>query len=98
MNNIMFSNSRFFIGIDTHLKQWKVTIRNSSIELKTFSMNPSPDELYKYLTKHYPGGTYIVVYEAGFCGFWPQRRFSELSISCILVNPADVPSSVRKSY
>jgi hypothetical protein len=71
MKAITFSNLHFFIGIDTHLKQWKVTIRNCGIELKTFSMNPSPDELHKYLNKHYPNGTYLVVYEAGFCGFWP---------------------------
>lgn len=96
MKAITFSNLHFFVGIDTHLKQWKVTIRNCGIELKTFSMNPSPDELYKYLNKHYPNGTYFVVYEAGFCGFWPQRKFTELGINCIIVNPADVPSSGKE--
>ena len=96
MNNITFSNSSFFVGIDTHLKNWRVTIRNCAIELKTFSMNPSPDELYKYLTRHYPNGTYSVVYEAGFCGFWPQRKFTGLGINCIVVNPADVPSSGKE--
>lgn len=59
-------------------------------------MNPSPDELHKYLNKHYPNGTYLVVYEAGFCGFWPQRKFTELGINCIVVNPADVPSSGKE--
>ena len=48
------------------------------------------------LLKHYPGGNYSVVYEAGFCGFWPQRRFTELGINCIVVNPADVPSSGKE--
>ena len=96
MKTLTFSNSHFFIGIDTHLKQWKVTIRNSSLELKTFSMNPSADELYRYLVKHYPDGIYLIVYEAGFCGFWPQRRFNELGINCIVVNPADVPSSNKE--
>lgn len=96
MKAITFSNLHFFIGIDTHLKQWKVTIRNCGIELKTFSMNPSPDELHKYLNNHYPNGSYFVVYEAGFCGFWPQRKFTELGINCIVVNPADVPSSNKE--
>lgn len=96
MKAITFSNLHFFVGIDTHLKQWKVTIRNSGIELKTFSMNPSPDELHKYLNNHYPNGTYFVVYEAGFCGFWAQRKFTELGINCIVVNPADVPSSGKE--
>ena len=96
MKHLSFSNSIFFIGIDTHLNNWRVTIRNCGIELKTFSMNPSPDELYKYLLKQYPGGIYSVVYEAGFCGFWPQRRFTELGINCIVVNPSDVPSSGKE--
>jgi len=39
-NNISFDNSHFFVGVDTHLKNWKVTIRFNGIELKTFSMNP----------------------------------------------------------
>jgi transposase len=96
MKTLTFSNSHFFIGIDTHLKNWRVTIRNSGLELKTFSMNPSADELYRYLVKHYPDGIFFIVYEAGFCGFWPQRMFSELGISCIVVNPADVPSSNKE--
>ena len=96
MKTITFSNLHFYIGIDTHLKNWRVTIRNCGLELKTFSMNPSADELYRYLTTHYPDGTFFIVYEAGFCGFWPQRRFSELGISCIVVNPADVPSSNKE--
>jgi transposase len=93
MKAITFSNLYFYIGIDTHLKSWRVTIRNAGLELKTFSMNPSADELYRYLINHYPNGIFLIVYEAGFCGFWPQRRFSELGLNSIVVNPADVPSS-----
>jgi len=96
MKAITFSNLHFYIGIDTHLKNWRVTIRNCGLELKTFSMNLSADELYRYLTTHYPNRTFFIVYEAGFCGFWPQRRFSELDISCIVVNLADVPSSNKE--
>ncbi len=59
-------------------------------------MNPSPVNYIIILTKHYPGGTYYIVYEAGFCGFWPQRKFTELGINCIVVNPADVPSSNKE--
>jgi hypothetical protein len=29
-----FINQHFFVGIDVHLKQWKVTIRSAGIELK----------------------------------------------------------------
>lgn len=96
MNNLSFKNNTFFVGIDTHLKSWKVTIRNSGLELKTFSMNPSPTELFIYLTKHYPDGIFNIVYEAGFCGFWPLRKFKELGLNCIVVNPADIPSSNKE--
>lgn len=96
MNILNFSNLHFFIGIDTHLNNWRVTIQNSGLELKTFSMNPSPDELYTHLNNHYPEGVFHIVYEAGFCGFWPQRKFTELGINCIVVNPADVPSSNKE--
>ena len=96
MNNLTFKNNTFFLGIDTHLKSWKVTIRNSGLELKTFSMNPSPSELFNYLKKHYPDGSFNIVYEAGFSGFWPQRKFNELGFNCIVVNPADIPSSNKE--
>ena len=91
-----FINQHFFVGIDVHLKQWKVTIRSAGIELRTFSMNPSPQELYQYLQKHYPGGTYHLVYEAGFCGFWIQRAFTQLGVNCIVVHPADTPTSAKE--
>jgi len=41
MNNskkVSFFGCHFFIGINTHLSNWKVTIRLNGIELKTFSM------------------------------------------------------------
>jgi len=94
--NISFTDSHFFVGFDAHLKNWKVTIRFNGIELKTLSMNPSSVELFNYLKKNYPGGIYHIVYEAGFCGFWALRKFRELGIDCIVVNPADVPTSNKE--
>jgi transposase len=91
-----FINQHFFVGIDVHLKQWKVTVRSAGIELKTFSMHPVPLELITYLHKHYPGGMYHLVYEAGFCGFWIQRTFTDAGIHCIVIHPADVPSSGKE--
>ena len=93
---LSFANAHFFIGVDTHLKNWKVTIGTSGIELKTFSMNPSPLELLAYLRKHYPDGVYHIVYEAGFGGFWALRIFKEHNIDCIIANPADVPTSNKE--
>ena len=96
MNRPNFKNIPFFVGIDTHLKNWTVSIRSNNLELKTFSMNPSPEQLQKYLTYNYPDGIFNIVYEAGFSGFWPCRKLNELGLNCIVVNPADVPTSDKE--
>ena len=40
-----FAGDHFLVGVDTHLKNWKVTIRLDGLELKTFSINLAPLEL-----------------------------------------------------
>ncbi|HEX2865582.1 MAG TPA: IS110 family transposase [Ignavibacteriales bacterium] len=87
-----FSNQSFFIGLDVHKKTWSVTVRTNRMELKTFTMNPSPEELSKYLKRHYPGGRYLSVYEAGFSGYWIDRKLRKYGIENIVVSPADIPT------
>jgi transposase len=96
INKIEFRNQKFFIGIDVHLKSWKITIRNNGLHLKTFSMNPSPFELHRYMNKHYPGGQYHSVYEAGFSGYWIHRDLTKLGFHSIVVHPADVPTTDKE--
>ncbi len=96
MTSPNFKNVNFYIGIDTHLNSWSVTIRSAGIALQTFSMNPSAAELNNYLGKHYPNGSFKIVYEAGFAGFSPLRKFKELGIDCMVVNPADIPSTNKE--
>jgi transposase len=91
-----FSNQLISVGIDVHKKSWTVTIQIAGQQIKSFSMNPSPEELNKYLRKNYPGGTYQSVYEAGFCGYWIDRQLQRLDIKNIIVNPADVPTSNKE--
>jgi hypothetical protein len=44
-NTIDFSKQRFFIGIDTHKVNWKVTVRNNQLQLQSSCINSSPEEL-----------------------------------------------------
>jgi len=88
-----FSGQKIFAGIDVHKKSWQVCIRSEHMELKTFSQAPSAKLLSNHLKQHYPSADYRVVYEAGFCGFSYQRDFSQAGINCIIVHPADVPTS-----
>lgn len=95
-NEISFKDKHFFVGFDVHKTRWVVTIRHSGLHLKTFSMDPSPEGLKKYLEKNYPEGIYHLVYEVGFNGFWICRRFRQLGIDCIVINPADVPTAHKE--
>ena len=96
---IDFSNQMIIIGIDVHKKDWKVTLRYKSMELKTFSMNPSAEELSRHLKINYPGARYRSVYEAGFCGYGIDKQLKRYGIENIIVNPADVPiKSKERSY
>ncbi|NQT71154.1 MAG: IS110 family transposase [Chloroflexi bacterium] len=89
-NAISFKGQHFYIGLDIHKKNWAVNIRNNGIRLKAFSMDPYPEKLKRFLEENYPEGTYHVVYEVGFCGFWICRILREMGIDCIVVNPADI--------
>jgi transposase len=91
-----FTGTKLFIGIDVHLRQWTVTIRTFNVVLRTFSMNPNPQQLFNYLTQHYPNASYYSVYEAGFSGFWAHRKLLGLGIKNIIVNAADVPTTHKQ--
>ena len=93
---VLFKGQHFFIGIDVHKKRWMVTIRNNNMVIKHFSMNPSPQELWQYMTRHYPDGIYHTVYEAGFCGFWIHEELTKLGFHNTVVHPNDVPTSDKE--
>jgi transposase len=83
-----FDKVLLFIGIDVHKARWVVTIRTYDLELKTFSMKPSAEELEKFLHKNYPGAEYRIVYECCFSGFWIYDYFSEKGYK-IIVTPTN---------
>ncbi len=91
-----FRGQDFYIGLDVHKKQWTVTIRLGGLVLRTFSMDPSAQTLYQYLTRNYPGGQYHSVYEAGFCGFGIHRHLVTLGIDNRVTHAADVPTAHKE--
>ncbi|MDZ7740551.1 MAG: IS110 family transposase [Bacteroidota bacterium] len=95
-NKIDFSGQNIYVGIDSHLKSYKVSLYHDDIALKTFSQDPSPDILVKHLRKNYPNANFFCAYEAGYSGFWLQRSLEKLGINCIVVNPADVPTTDKE--
>jgi transposase len=91
-----FKDQTFYVGIDYHKKSWKVTILGEEYEHKTMSQDPNAEILARYLKNHFPGATYKAVYEAGFSGFSSCRELNELGINCIVIHPADVPTSQKE--
>jgi transposase len=56
---------------------------------------PSPQVLYKYLSTRYPGASYVCAYESGKFGYWIQRPLNNKGVKCLVVNPADIPSTQK---
>ena len=88
-----FKGQNFYCGIDTHKKNWTVTIQTDELSLRTFVQDPEPLILYNYLRSHYPGGSYIAGYEAGYFGYGIQRTFESLGMKCVVLHPGDIPVS-----
>jgi len=93
---LSFKKQNIYVGIDTHLKSWKVTIMTENLVHKTFSQDPKPELLYNFLQRNFPEGNYYSVYEASFCGFGIHRSLNSLGIKNIVVNPADIPTTDKE--
>lgn len=91
-----FSGQSFYVGIDYHKKNWKVTILGEQYEHKTMSQDPDPALLASYLKRNFPGAEYHAVYEAGFSGFESCRKLNQLGVNCMVIHPADVPTSQKE--
>lgn len=96
INNQSELQLTYYVGIDVHKKRWVITIRAMNMELKTFSMNASSQELWNYLNSNWPDGRYISCYEAGFCGFWIHNELVSLGIDSRVIHAADVPTTNKE--
>lgn len=91
-----FHGQKVYVGIDVHLKNWKVTILLEELTHKTFSQDPDAKTLARYLKSNFPGAEYYSAYEAGFCGFSVHRSLESEGIHNIIVNPADIPTTDKE--
>ena len=95
-NKINFKGQKIYVGIDTHLRSWSVTILTENNFHKKFSQDPMPEILTNYLRKNFPGAEYYSAYEASYCGFNIHRRLNSLGVKNIVVNAADVPTTDKE--
>ena len=65
-----FKGTNIYVGIDVHLKSWRVALFTDKTALKKFSVSPPDvDSLANTLDNLYPGANFFCGYEAGFSGF-----------------------------
>lgn len=84
----VYKDKNIFVGIDVHKKRWVVSIRSYDLELKTFSMEASAEELEKIITSNYKDALFHIVYECCFSGFWIYDYFHERGYD-IIVTPTN---------
>ena len=90
--SISYKGDPIYVGIDVHKKSWSVAIYSELGSLRKFRQDADPIVLKNYLERYFPEAKFILAYEAGFCGFTPQRKLESLGLNCMVVNPADVPT------
>lgn len=86
-----------YVGIDVHKKQYQVQILGEDHNTgPAFSQEASPKVLVNHLQKNYPEASVHCVYEAGFSGFSLYRALRRAGFDCLVVHPADVPSTDKE--
>jgi len=86
-----------YVGIDVHKKQYQVQILGEDHNTgPAFSQEASPEILINHLRKNYPGASVHCVYEAGFSGFALYRALTRAGFECLVVHPADIPTTDKE--
>ena len=94
---VSFEGQQLYIGIDVHKKQWSVSIFSAELHHKTFSQPPLPLALRSYLDQHFPAAKISCAYESCKFGFWIRRELASYGYECLVVNPADIPTTNKES-
>lgn len=81
------------VGIDVHKEKWVVSIFIGQKFFRSFSMSASVNILVKHLKDNYADHLIQCAYEAGFSGYWIQKRLQKSGIECMVVNAADIPTT-----
>ena len=78
------------MGVDVHLSSWHVTIRSRSELIRQATIPGSWEVLREMLSQWCPEQV-LIVYEAGFSGFWLYDAVQSWGAACIVVPPSRIP-------
>jgi transposase len=92
-----FCNLQLYVGLDVHKKQWSISVFTTSAHHRTFSQPPTPEALKSYLDHNFPRAKVVCAYEASKFGYWIYRELISYGYECLVVNPADIPTSNKET-
>jgi transposase len=96
MRKVDFTGQDIYVGMDIGKKSWKVCILTEELEHGLISQPPRTEVLVHYLRKNFPQAKYHCTYEAGYSGYWIYEELKKEGIECLIVNPADVPTTHKE--
>ena len=80
--------SSIFVGVDVHVSSWHVTVRSCQEVLGQATIGGSWVGLRKVISRWDPAEV-VVLYEAGFSGFWLYDEVVKWGARCIVVPESD---------
>ena len=81
---------RIFVGVDVHVSTWHVTVRTTEMVVGQATIGGRWSELEKVVSRWRPEQV-VIVYEAGFSGFWLYDEVVSWGGECIVVPPSRIP-------
>lgn len=94
---IDFKGKKIYVGIDVHKSQWTIAVCTEHTNYRPFNQPPCAEKLENYLKGKFPSAEIICAYEAGFSGFSLQEYLTSVGIQCLVVHPADIPTTDKES-
>ncbi len=81
-----------FVGVDVHIRDWKVAIRTEDDEITTCTIAGKWEALRDLLSRYKDSARRVrVAYEAGYSGFWLWDRLVGWGCECIVTPPSRIP-------
>ncbi len=93
MKNIrdyILKDKAIFVGLEDSKTTWRLCVRSEGMIIHETSMPTTYTNLRNYFLKRYPGCQIMVIYEAGFNGFWLHDLLTQDGVECIVTPPNKV--------
>jgi len=94
MQDFIVKGKRIFVGLEDSKRTWKLCVRSEGTVIAETSMPAQYDNLRNYLRGKYPECEVVVMYEAGFGGFWLHDLLRGDGIECF-VTPAHTVTQAK---